>query len=89
MDAGDIFAAKKVIAMGSDNTRREQYAKALSLAELAQAIERRQLPALRHGDEYVLRAADVSKLHTRLQPQREMLPSHESQRESLEVGRSA
>lgn len=75
--------------MGSNNMRREESEKALSLADLAQAIERQQIPALRDGDEYVLRASDVRKLSARAARQPEEMPSRETQRETLEMGRSA
>jgi hypothetical protein len=75
--------------MGSDNMRREDTEKALPLADLAQAIERRQIPTLRHGDEYVLRATDVRKLRAQVTHEQEAMRSRETQRESLEMGRSA
>lgn len=75
--------------MGSNNMRREESEKALSLADLAQAIERQQIPALRDGDEYVLRASDVRKLRARAVHEPETMPSRETQRETLEMGRSA
>lgn len=75
--------------MGSSNIRREESEKALSLADLAQAIERRQIPALRDGDEYVLRSTDIRELRTRAVQGIETVPSHETLRETLEMGRSA
>ncbi len=43
----------------------------------------------RDGDEYVLRASDVRKLSARAARQPEAMPSRETQRETLEMGRSA
>ena len=85
MDAGVIYAAKKVIAMASDNVQHKRDHKALSVGDLAQAIERRQIPALRDGDEYVVRASDVRKLRARAAHEPEAMPS----RETLEMGRTA
>lgn len=75
--------------MASNNARRERDNKALYVGELAQAIERRQIPALCDGDEYVLRATDVRELRARAAHETEATPSHETQRETLEMGRSA
>lgn len=80
--------------MRQDRVHREQYEKALTLADLCQGIERRIVPSVRDGDEYVVRVADVRRLremhalHERLQDDGlETTPGCETS--SLEVGRPA
>ena len=79
-----------------ENETREQpeQNRALTLGEVSQGIELGILPALRDGDEYVVRVADAVRLRDALAKYPDLLdgspkvaPDHETS--SLEMGRSA
>lgn len=77
---------KRVIIMRYHKTdERQRQEKSVTVADLARAIDRRQLPFSRQGDEYVVRQADVRRIRSRDESLSETLRD----RATLDVGRSA
>lgn len=73
---------------GHDRINQRHYEKTLTMGNLCQAIAQRRIPALRDGDDYIVRVADARALgEALLHDDLEMAPDND--RSSLEVGRLA
>ncbi len=88
---------KKVGSMRQDTSqdklhnkpRQERNEKAITLADLCEAIEARRLRATREGNDYVVRKADVRRLWDEAIGKHADRPEAPGCPDALEVGRSA